>query len=57
MNEFVVYSKWLAYELRVKGFKIIRTEVNKNFPQFNVWVFEETEELIAAFEELTNARR
>lgn len=57
MREYIIYSKWLAYELRVKGFNLIRTDINKNYPQYNVWVFEETEAFLAAIEELTNAKR
>lgn len=45
MNEYTIYSKWLAYELRKQGFKLIRTGINKNFPQYNTYIFENTIEL------------
>ena len=32
MEEKVIYAKWLAFELRKQGFKLIRTDVNENFP-------------------------
>ena len=50
-NERAIFSKKLCIELRKLGFKIIRTEPNFKYPQFDVWYFEETDDLIAA---LTN---
>ena len=32
MNEYVIYTKWVAYELRKKGFEILRTDINPNKP-------------------------
>ena len=32
MEEKVIYAKWLALELRKQGFKLIRTDINENFP-------------------------
>lgn len=53
MKEKVIYSKWVAYELRKKGFEILRVEINPNKPQFDCWVFEETKEMLEAFTEIT----
>lgn len=39
MNEKIIYSKKLAYQLRKLGFQIIRLDVN---PQFNTYVFQKT---------------
>ena len=44
-NEFTVYSKRLALELRLKGFKILRTGINPNYPQFDTYIFENSHEL------------
>ena len=44
-KEYTIFSKWLAYELRQQGFRIIRTEINPNFPNFNCWVFENNTDL------------
>lgn len=44
-KEFTVYSKRLALELRLKGFKILRTGVNSNHPQFDTYIFEDSHEL------------
>ena len=52
MKEFTVYTRRIAYELRLKGFRILRTEINPKHPQFECWIFEKSPELLAAFEEL-----
>lgn len=54
MAEKIIYSKWVAYELRKKGFPIVRTEINPNKPQFDCWVFEETAEMLEALTRLSN---
>lgn len=42
---YKIYTKRIAYELRKKGFKFIGTDINENFPQFLVYLFEDTPEL------------
>lgn len=54
MKEKVIYSKWLAYELRKRGFPIVRTDINPNFPQFYCWVFEDSGEFNRAFVDLVS---
>ena len=54
MSEKIIYMPWVAAELRKQGFPILRVEVNPNKPQFDCWVFEKTEALIAAFTKITN---
>ena len=44
-KEYTIYTKWLAYALRQQGFRIIRTEVNPNHPQFDCWIFENSTDL------------
>ena len=44
-NERVIYSKRLAFELRKQGFVLLRTDINKNFPQFDVYIFQDDEKL------------
>lgn len=56
-KEFTIFSRWLAYELRKQGFRIIRTDINKNYPQYNVWVFEDSEDLQIAIRQLTTNRQ
>ena len=57
MNEKIIYSKWLAYELRKLGFKIIRTDINPNFPQYDIYIFENTPRLLQEMSRLTTERR
>lgn len=56
-KEYTIFSKWLAYELRKQGFKILRTEINPNHPQFNCWVFENNTDLQIAISYLTRTRK
>lgn len=44
-NERIIYSKRLAYELRKQGFVLLRTDININFPQFDVYIFQDDEKL------------
>ena len=57
MKEYIIYTKWLAYELREQGFRMIRAEINPNFPQFYCWVFENNEDLQIAIRQLTQKKR
>lgn len=56
-KEYTIYSKWLAYALRQQGFRIIRTEINPNFPQFDCWVFENSVDLQLAIVCLSKDRK
>ena len=49
-----IYTKSLAYELRKLGFRFMGTDINKNFPQYLVYLFEDTPELHAALVKLTH---
>ena len=44
-NIYKIYSRRIALELRKKGFKILKTDVNENFPQYDVYLFEDTKQL------------
>ena len=52
-KEYIIYTKKIAYQLRKCGFKIIRTGINENYPQFNTYIFEDTEELRIALQKIT----
>ena len=56
-KEFTIYTKWLAYELRKQGFRIIRTEINPNHPNLDCWVFENNTDLQIAIGCLTANRK
>ena len=53
MTTYRIYTKRIAYELRKQGFKFIGTDVNENFPQFLVYLFEDTPALHEALAKLT----
>ena len=53
-NQVVIYSKNLAYTLRQMGFKIIDVGINEKYPQFDTYIFENTEELTQTIYKLTN---
>ena len=57
IKTYPIYSRWLAYELRKKGFQIIRTEVNKFHPEFTVWIFKDDAELQLAITKITHSRK
>lgn len=52
-KEYIIYTKKIAYQLRKCGFKIIRTGINENYPQFDTYIFEDTEELRIALQKIT----
>lgn len=47
-----VFSSKIANQLCHMGFKIIGTEPNMIKPQYDVFLFEETEELLEAFDQI-----
>ena len=46
--DYCVFSKSLAYHLRLQGFRIKRTAPNKKKPEDDVYYFENTKELVKA---------
>lgn len=46
---FIVYSRKIAYKLMQLGFMLKRVNPNKKYPQYNVYVFDETCEFLAAY--------
>ena len=55
--EFRVYTRWIAYELRKQGYKILKTEVNEYNPEFKVWVFWDSPELQHTFHQIVETGR
>lgn len=45
MKMFDCYSAKLAGVLRKQGFKILGTRINMKLPQYDIFLFEDTEEL------------
>lgn len=52
MEKKLVFNRRIAVELRKKGFELIETMPNHNNPKLDVYVFEDTTELSAAWEEI-----
>lgn len=48
-----IYSQKVAVELRKRGFKIVKTEPNNKFPQYDMYGFENTPEFQKALKEIT----
>ena len=44
-KEKIIYTKKLALELRQQGFKLLRTGINENFPQYITYIFEDSAKL------------
>lgn len=57
MGEKIIYSKWLAYELRVRGFKLLRTGINPNFPELKTYIFQDSPLFQQAFIELSKSKK
>lgn len=49
---YTIYTKKLAYELRERGFKIERTGINRNHPQFDTYIFRNSEKLQDAIHDI-----
>lgn len=54
MTEKIIYTRWVAYELRKQGYPILRVEINPNKPQFECYVFAATDDLYKALKAITN---
>lgn len=50
---YIIYTKELAYKLRECGFKIVRTGINKNHPQFDTYIFENSKDFQDTLHKLT----
>lgn len=54
---YTIYTKNLAYKLRERGFKIVSTGINKNHPQFDTYIFENSENFQNILHELTAKKK
>ena len=52
LNIKIIYSLRIHIELQRMGFTYITEMKNPKNPQFNCWVYEETDELLKAFDNL-----
>ena len=53
---YKIYTKRVAYELRKRGIKFLGTEINERFPQFLVYLFEDSPKLHDALDEITHKK-
>jgi hypothetical protein len=56
-NEAIVYSRAIAYQLRLQGFKIIRVGVNPSCPQYDCYYFNNTPEFKQALQTIVRLNR
>lgn len=54
---YTVYSRWLAYELRKRGFKIEEVQPNPNKPEFDCYLFKDSEDLQSTIRELGSRKK
>ena len=54
---YIIYTRWLAVELRNKGFKIVKVQANPNKPEFDCYFFENTKAFQKALGEINKSRR
>ena len=52
LNIKIIYSLRILIKLQRMGFKYITEMKNPQNPRFNCWVYEETDELLKAFDNL-----
>lgn len=57
METKIIYTKAIAFELRKRGHKIIRTLVNENFPQYDCYEFEVNEKFFHDLEAITQKKK
>ena len=53
MKEIAVYSRRIAFELQKKGFLVSRTVPNWKYPQFQIYLFYQTPEMLEEWKKLT----
>ena len=56
MPKKIIYTKRVAYQLRKWGFPIVKVDINPNKPQFDCYLFEDTEELQKALTAITQQK-
>ena len=54
---YTVYSRWLAYALRKRGFKIEEVQPNPNKPEFDCYLFKDSESLQLTIRELGSRKK
>lgn len=55
-NEYIIYTRRIAFELRIRGFDIIKVRPNPNKPEFDCYYFKNSEEFQKALKEISGNR-
>lgn len=55
--EKIIYTRRVAYELRRQGFEILRVEINPNKPEFDCYIFAESEEFNKALSAISRKKK
>ena len=50
--EKIVFSRKIAIELRKKGCKILRVEINHKHPQYDCYIFKADEKFLKLFDQI-----
>lgn len=53
MKTKTIFTRKLAYELRLRGHSIVAVKPNPYKPEFNVWIFEDSDRLEKDLTEIT----
>lgn len=56
LKEKTIFTRRMALYLRQNGFSIIRTEPNRQKPEFDVYIFNDTPQLQQAITEYTRSK-
>lgn len=56
-NEKIIFTRWVAYELRKQGFKILRVEPSPSHPELDCWIFQDTIEFQEALRKISQKGR
>lgn len=52
MNEKMIFNRRIAIELRKQGFKLIKTIPNHNNPKYDVYIFDDGDEINRRWNEI-----
>lgn len=53
---YTIYTRRVATELRNRGFKIVKVQANPNKPEFDCYVFEDSNDFQLALTEITKKK-
>lgn len=57
MKLYPIFTRRIAFRLEMRGFKVIKIETNKKHPEYNVYYFEDTQQLHDSLFEVTRNKK